>query len=87
MADTPLCNQNKEYVTNDLKIEYCDTIDKFDIKQQFCLFHTKQKINRDIKEYNEDNGSSDEEIKIINHYKRLIFNLFDVDDFGICKLF
>ena len=45
------------------------------------LFHTKQKINSDIKEYNKDNDSSYEEIKIINHYKRLIFDILDVDDF------
>lgn len=76
-----LRNQNKKCITTDLKIEYRDAIDKLDVKHQFCLFHTKQKINRDIKEYNKNNNLSDEEIKIISHYKRLIFDILDADDF------
>ena len=39
----------------------------FDIKHQFCLFHTKQKINRDINDYNKDNDLTDEEINYLKN--------------------
>ena len=64
------------------RVSWCNW---FDIKHQFCLFHTKQKINRDINDYNKDNDPSDEEIKIISHYKRLIFDILDADDFETAK--
>ena len=78
---TTLRNQNKKCITTDLKVEYRLAIDKLNINQQFCLFHTKQKINRDIKDYIDENNLSEEEIKIIIHYKSMIFDMLDANSF------
>ena len=41
-----LHNQKKNYIITDLKSEYKVSIDRLQIKQQFCIFHTKQLIHR-----------------------------------------
>lgn len=74
---TTLCNQKKKYIPTDLKVEYRLVIDKININQQFCLFHTKQKINRDIKDYIDEKNPYEEEIKIITHYKGMIFDILE----------
>ena len=48
--DDFLCNQPKICILSDLKEEYHPAIEKIGIRHQFCMFHTKQKINRNIKE-------------------------------------
>ena len=75
-----LRNQKKICITTDLKPEYRLAINRIKIDHQFCLFHTKQKIYRDINEYIDENNSSEIELKIINHYKLMIYELIDVDD-------
>jgi len=38
-------NQDRKYIVTDLKHEYRQPIRKLGFKHQFCVFHTKQKIN------------------------------------------
>ena len=57
--------------SSDLKSEYRVAIDKLQIKQQFCTFHTKQLINREIRDHIDKNNASEEEIEIIRDYKSL----------------
>lgn len=47
--DDSLRNQPKICIVSDLKDEYHPAIEKVGVKHQFCMFHTKQKINRNIK--------------------------------------
>ena len=75
-----LRNQKKICITTDLKPEYRLAINRIKIDHQFCLFHTKQKIYRDINEYIDENNSSEIELKIINHYKLMIYELIDAED-------
>ena len=48
--DASLRNQPKICIVSDLKEEYHPAIEKIGVRHQFCMFHTKQKINRNIKE-------------------------------------
>ena len=41
-------NQKTKCIITDLKSDYRVAIDRLHIKQQFCTFHTKQLINRQI---------------------------------------
>ena len=68
-----LHNQKTKYISTDLKSEYRVVIDKLHIKQQSCTFHTKQLINRQIRDYITKNNTPEEEIEIILDYKRLFF--------------
>ena len=47
--DDSLRNQSKICIVFDLKEEYHSTIEKIGIRHQFCMFHTKQKINQNIR--------------------------------------
>ena len=80
-----LRNQNVKCITTDLKVEYRDSIDKLNYNQQFCLFHVEQKINRDIRLYIEENKPNDEEIELINSYKKRIFDIFDASSINSAK--
>ena len=80
-----LRNQKKKCVTTDLKPEYTIALDKMNINQQYCLFHTKQKINRDIKNYIKENEPTDDELKIIIDYKISIYRLLDEKDLEEAK--
>lgn len=48
--DDSLRNQPKICIVSDLKDEYHPAIEKVGVRHQFCMFHTKQKINRNIRE-------------------------------------
>ena len=74
-----LRNQKKNCIITDLKPEYRVAIDKLQIKQQFCTFHTKQLINREIRDYIDKNNVSEEEIEIIYNYKSLFFDIIDAN--------
>lgn len=74
-----LRNQKKKCIITDLKPEYRVAIDRLKIKQQFCTFHTKQLINREIRDYIAQNNSSEEEIEIIYNYKQLFFDIINAD--------
>ena len=74
-----LRNQKKKCIVTDLKQEYRVAIDRLHIKQQFCTFHTKQLINREIRDYIDKNNTPEEEIEIIQDYKRLFFDIIDAD--------
>lgn len=74
-----LRNQEKKCIITDLKQEYRVAIDRLQIKQQFCTFHTKQLINREIKDYIDKNNTTEEDIEIIHDYKRLFFDIIDAD--------
>ena len=52
-------------------------IDRLGVKQQFCTFHLKQLINREIREHIKENNTSEEEIEIIHNYKQLFFNIIN----------
>ena len=80
-----LRNQKKNCIITDLKQEYRVAIDRLHIKQQFCTFHTKQLINREIKDYIDKNNTSEEEIEIIYDYKRLFFDIIDADSMNDAK--
>ena len=53
-----LRNQNKKCIITDLKPEYRVAIDRLGVKQQFCTFHLKQLINREIRDYIKENNAS-----------------------------
>ena len=74
-----LRNQKKNCIITDLKSEYRVAIDRLQIKQQFCTFHTKQLINREIRDYIDENNTSEEEIEIIQDYKSLFFNIINAN--------
>ena len=78
-------NKNKYSITTDLKKEYRNCIYKLGFKHQFCMFHTKQKLNRDIHDYLKANELEIDEIESIKDYKKLIFSLLDTDDIEIAK--
>lgn len=78
-------NQKKKCITTDLKPEYRLAIDRINIDHQFCLFHTKQKIYRDINDYLDENNPSEEELKIITQYKSQIYELIDADNLETSK--
>ena len=66
-------NQKKKCITTDFKKEYRLSINKIKIDHQFCLFHTKQKINEDINDYIKENNPS--EATVLNcHDVRLFFS-------------
>ena len=48
--DDSLRNQPKICIVFDLKEEYHPAIEKIGVRHQFCMFHTKQKINRNIRD-------------------------------------
>lgn len=70
-------NQKRIAITTDLKIEYRRPITKLGFKHQFCRFHTKQKINREIKNHIKQNKIIKEEEKEINKLKKEIFKILD----------
>ena len=72
-----LRNQNKNCIITDLKNEYRFAIDKLQIKQQFCTFHLKQLINREIYNYIKQINPNEMEIEIIYDYKELFFNIIN----------
>ncbi len=74
-----LRNQNKNCIITDLKPEYRVAIDKLQIKQQFCTFHLKQLINREIYNYIKQNNHNKMEIEIIHDYKELLFNIINAE--------
>ena len=78
-------NQKKKCITTNLKPEYRLAIDRIHIDHQFCLFHTKQKIYRDINDYIDENEPSEEELKFITRYKSQIYDLIDADDLETSK--
>ena len=80
-----LRNQKKNCIITDLKQEYRVAIDRLHIKQQFCTFHTKQLINREIRDYIDKNNTPEEEIEIIHNYKRLFFDIIDADSIKDAK--
>ena len=80
-----LRNQTVKCITTDLKHEYRDAIDKLNYKQQFCHFHVKQKINRDINDYIKENKLNTDEIKLINSYKKRIYDLLDSNSVNLAK--
>ena len=49
------------------------------IKQQFCTFHTKQLINREIRNFIKQKSISEDEIELIYDYKELFFDIIDAD--------
>lgn len=80
-----LRNQKKNCIITDLKQEYRVAIDRLHIKQQFCTFHTKQLINREIRDYIDKNNTPEEEIEIIHNYKRLFFDIIDANSIKDAK--
>ena len=80
-----LRNQKKKCIITDLKSEYRVAIDRLHIKQQFCTFHTKQLINREIRDYITKNNTPEEEIEITLDYKRLFFDIIDADSINDAK--
>ena len=74
-----LRNQKKKCIITDLKPEYRVAIDRLKIKQQFCTFHLKQLINREIRDHIKENNSSEDEIEIIHNYKQLFFDIINAE--------
>lgn len=58
-----LINQKKKSITTELKLEYGKAIDKLHMKHQLCQFHSKQKVNRDIRNYLRENNITIDEKK------------------------
>ena len=61
-------NQDRKYIVTDLKHEYRQPIRKLGFKHQFCVFHTKQKINRDINDYLKQNKLTLEDIESVKKF-------------------
>ena len=74
-----LANQKKKSITTDLKQEYGEAIDKLHMKHQLCQFHTKQKVNRDIRNYLKENNITIEEKEDIKEVKSFIFQLLNAE--------
>lgn len=70
-------NQKRYYIVTDLKKEYREVIYKLGFKHQFCKFHTKQKINRDLRTYLKQNKIKEEDKSKIIEFKKIIFNIID----------
>lgn len=49
------------------------------------MFHTKQKINRNIREDKKRNNYSDEELEYLNYCKQLVFDILDANDLESAK--
>lgn len=59
--------KERKTIVTDLKHEYSNPIWKLCFKHQFCIFHSEQKISRDINNYISRNKLSDvEKMKLIN---------------------
>ena len=80
-----LRNKKQKCIIIDLKKEYRVAIDKLGIKQQFCTFHTKQLINREIKNFIRKNNTSKDEIELIYNYKELFFNIIGANSIEDAK--
>ena len=74
-----LRNQKKKCIITDLKPEYRVAIDRLKIKQQFCTFHLKQLINREIRDHIKENNTSEDEIEIIHNYKQIFFDIINAE--------
>ena len=72
-------NQKKKCIITDLKPEYRVAIDRLKVKQQFCTFHLKQLINREIRDHIKENNTSKDEIEIITNYKQLFFDIINAE--------
>lgn len=83
--DDSLRNQPKICIVSDLKDEYHPAIEKVGVRHQFCMFHTKQKINRNIREDKKRNNYSDEELEYLNYCKQLVFDVLDANDLESAK--
>ena len=78
-------NQKRISITTDLKIEYRITINQLRFKHQFCKFHTKQKLNKDIHNYLTQEKVSKKEKKEIIKIKEDIFKILDCNNSNIAK--
>ena len=78
-------NQKRISITTDLKIDYRIPINQLRFKHQFCKFHTKQKLNRDIHNYITQEKVSKKEKKEILKIKEDIFKILDCNDNNIAK--
>lgn len=83
--DDSLRNQPKICIVSDLKDEYHPSIEKVGVRHQFCMFHTKQKINRNIREDKKRNNYSNEELEYLNYCKQLVFDVLDANDLESAK--
>lgn len=83
--DDSLRNQPKICIVSDLKDEYHPAIEKVGVKHQFCMFHTKQKINRNIREDKKRNNYSNEELEYLNYCKQLVFDVLNANDLESAK--
>lgn len=80
-----LRNKKQKCIITDLKKEYRVAIDRLGIKQQFCTFHAKQLINREIRNFIRKNNASENEIELIYDYKDLFFNIIGADSIEDAK--
>ena len=76
-------NQDVHCIITDLKYEYRVAINRLKAKQQFCVFHAKQHINREIRNFIRENIVSDDDI--IFHYKELMFGIIDAESIDEAK--
>ena len=83
--DDSLRNQPKICIVSDLKDEYHPAIEKVGVKHQFCMFHTKQKINRNIREDKKRNNYSNEELEYLNYCKQLVFDVLNANNLESAK--
>ena len=83
--DDSLRNQPKICIVSDLKEEYHPAIEKIGVRHQFCMFHTKQKINRNIRDDKKRNNYSDEELEYLNYCKQLVFDVLNAEDLESAK--
>ena len=74
-------NQPKKSITTDLKKEYREIISRLGFKHQFCHFHTKQMINRNINDYIKENNCNEDDIELIKNYKTCIFEILNCESF------
>ena len=83
--DDSLRNQPKICIVSDLKEDYHPAIEKIGVRHQFCMFHTKQKINRNIRDDKKRNNYSDEELEYLNYCKQLVFDVLNAEDLESAK--
>ena len=68
-------------------MEYREIISRLGFKHQFCHFHTKQMINRNIGDYIKENNCNEDNIELIKNYKSFIFEMLDCESFEEARIY
>lgn len=71
-------NMNRIAITTDLKEEYRKPLNDLGFKHQFCMFHAKKNIKKQIWDYVKENNLSDSKYEEFKSYLREIYKIYNV---------